>query len=51
MKDFVQFWLLITIAFAIGVAIPVAGFVIGVGFGTWFLWKAFKEERNDSRKQ
>lgn len=50
MKDFIQFVLLMVLFFGLLAAIPVLGFVVGVGIGIWFLFNAWKEER-DARRQ
>jgi hypothetical protein len=46
MKDFIQFVLLMALIFGLMAAVPVLGVVVGVGLGVWFLWNAWKEERN-----
>jgi len=46
MKDFIQFTAIMILIMAVCIAAPIAGAVIGVGFGAWFLWKAWKEERD-----
>lgn len=50
MKDFIQFAALMILIFGLMAAVPVLGIVVGVGLGIWFLWNAFKEERNAQRK-
>lgn len=50
MKDFIQFALLLILVFGLIAAIPVLGVVVGVGLGVWFLWNAYKEERDVRRK-
>lgn len=46
MKDFIQFVLLMTLIFGLMAAVPVLGITVGVGLGVWFLWNAWKEERD-----
>lgn len=46
MKDFIQFLAVCLIVGLLFVAVPIAGTVVGLGFGLWFLWHAWKEERN-----
>jgi len=50
MKDFVQFALLLIVAFGLIAAVPILGITVGVGLGIWFLWNAYKEERNAHRE-
>lgn len=49
MKDFIQFVALMVLFFGLMAAVPVLGIVVGVGLGVWFLWNAWKEERNAHR--
>ena len=49
MKDFIQFVAILLLIFALIAAVPIAGITIGIGFGAWFLWKAWQEERNVNR--
>lgn len=49
MKDFFQFLALCIFVGLLFVAVPVAGFVVGLGFGLWFMFHAWKEERNVHR--
>lgn len=49
MKDMIQFAAILVLIFGLIAAIPVLGFVVGVGFGIWFLWNAYKEERDARR--
>jgi hypothetical protein len=46
MKDVIQFVLLMVLIFGLMAAVPILGIVVGVGLGAWFLWNAWKEERN-----
>jgi len=46
MKDLIQFALCLALVFGLMAAVPILGIVVGVGLGVWFLWHAFKEERN-----
>jgi len=45
MKDMLQFGAVMVIGFGLFAAIPVLGFVAGVGLGIWFLWCAIMENK------
>ena len=49
MKDFIQFAAILLLIFGLIAAVPIMGITIGIGFGAWFLWKAWQEERNANR--
>ena len=46
MKDFICFAALMVLMFGLIAAVPVLGITVGIGIGVWFLWEAWKEERN-----
>ena len=49
MKDFIAFAALMLLVFGLMAAVPVLGITVGIGFGVWFLWNAWKEERDANR--
>lgn len=49
MKDFIQFAAILLLIFGLIAAVPIMGITIGIGFGAWFLWKAWQEERDVNR--
>ena len=49
MKDFIQFLALVLVVTGLVVAVPIMGMTVGVGFGLWFLWRAWQEERDAQR--
>jgi hypothetical protein len=46
MKDFIQFIVVCVLTLGLIAAVPVLGFTVGIGLGLWFLWNAWKEERD-----
>lgn len=46
MKDFIEFAAIMVLVFGLVAAVPVLGMTVGIGLGAWFLWNAWKEDRN-----